>query len=109
MNKKITLFVLLACVVCIATLMFSFSAQDGELKMKKSHSFSSSKNHEWMDGYWSSDTDCQTKCRNAGGMSCGNYQQNCCVGARCREEKGMFTSSLICDQRIPVQGCTNPK
>ncbi|CAK71960.1 unnamed protein product (macronuclear) [Paramecium tetraurelia] len=49
MNKKITLLLLMACVVCMATLMFSFSTQDGELKMKKSHSFSSSKNHEWMD------------------------------------------------------------
>jgi hypothetical protein len=67
MNKKITLFVLLGCIVCIAALMVAFTAEsifysysDSDLKLKKSHSFASSKNHEgWgIDGYWSSDKDC---------------------------------------------------
>ena len=79
MNKKVTLFVLLGCIVCIATLMVAFTAEsksifnlsDSDLKLKKTHSFAKSHDGWGIDGYWSTDRDCQGKCTTAGGMSCG--------------------------------------
>ncbi|CAD8174973.1 unnamed protein product [Paramecium pentaurelia] len=110
MNRKITLLILLACVVCVATFMFSFAPSDAELKLKKSHSFSASKNHEWgFDGYTSYDKECQKKCKDAKGMSCGKAQQNCCKNDQCVEEDNWYGTSLVCKARVPVEGCTKPK
>ncbi|CAD8156565.1 unnamed protein product [Paramecium octaurelia] len=54
-------------------------------------------------------TDCQAKYKSAGVMSCGNYQQNCCDGTKCRQKENFYSSSLKCDQRNKVQRCTTPK